>query len=192
MEVTPEGDTLFDRDTVPDTDIVEVTVAECDGDGETLSVLDPVVDGHAVAVPVLLIVDEEEVLTETDSDEVPVATLDEVAEVDIEAESDRTDEKLGLEVIDFEVFGVNELEGEGVFVLEKSEVTETDDDTETVALLDEQLVPDADVVNVADDEEVFDAMLVAEVEAQIEAEEDGEREVPADRDEEVDTDTDLV
>ena len=192
MEVTPEGDTLFDRDTVPDTDIVEVTVAECDGDGETLSVLDPVVDGHAVAVPVLLIVDEEEVLTETDSDEEPVATLDEVAEVDIEAESDRTDEKLGLEVIDFEVFGVNELEGEGVFVLEKSEVTETDDDTETVALLDEQLVPDADVVNVADDEEVFDAMLVAEVEAQIEAEEDGEREVPADRDEEVDTDTDLV
>ncbi len=90
-EVTPVGDTLFDRDRVPDPDKVEVAVTELDGDGETLSVLDTVVDGHGVAVTELLIVDEEETLTEVETDGVPVATLDEVAVVDTEEESDCTD-----------------------------------------------------------------------------------------------------
>ena len=53
--------------------------------------LDTVVDGHGVAVTELLTVDEEEILTEADSDGVPVATPDEVAVVDTEEEFDCTD-----------------------------------------------------------------------------------------------------
>ncbi len=64
---------------------------------------------------------------------------------------------------------MSELEGDGKFVLEKSEDTETDNKSETVALLDEHLVPDPVVQNVAEDDKVFDVMLDAEVEAQIEA-----------------------
>ena len=64
---------------------------------------------------------------------------------------------------------MSELEGDGEFVLEKSEDTETDIEPETVALLDEQLVPDPVILNVADDDNVFEVMLDAEVEAQIEA-----------------------